>query len=74
MPYITSIERSGIEKGFQKGQIMTFRQNILDLIELRFGEVPAPVRDRVNAETDLEKLQQWLRQAATCASLDAMSL
>src|SRR6266704_3565794 len=48
MPYVTSIEQYGIEKGMEKGmekgraegQLIACRQNILDLIEARFGAVP----------------------------------
>ena len=66
MPYVTSIEQHGIEKGIEKGQLMTFRQNILDLFDLRFGAAPEATRERVNAETDLDKLREWHRLVATC--------
>jgi hypothetical protein len=82
MPYITSIERFGIEKGRkqgraegrQEGQLLNCRQNILDLIEVRFGRVPRVIRQRVNTEVDLEKLRRWLREAAIISSLAELPL
>ena len=70
MPYVTSIEQYGIEKGMEKGQLIAYRQNILDLLEARFGTTPFEVRERVQAETDLERLRAWHRLAATCAKLE----
>ncbi|SPE62359.1 conserved hypothetical protein [Verrucomicrobia bacterium] len=82
MPYITSIEKHGIEKGMEqglrqgieKGQVMALRQNVLEVLEARFGTVPASVRERVNAETSLDQLRQWHRLAVTCANLEDFRL
>ena len=72
MPYVTSIEQYGIDKGRAEGQLMACRQNILDLVEVRFGAVPYDVRERVQAEADLARLRAWHRQAATCAKLEEL--
>jgi hypothetical protein len=41
------------------------RQNTLDVLELHFpGAVPASVVQRIQAETDLARLQKWLMLAA----------
>jgi hypothetical protein len=73
MPYITSVERHGIKKGIRQGmaegQLLTLREAILDLMEARFGAVPRALRERVSAETNLEKLRAWLRQVGTCPTL-----
>jgi len=66
MPYVTSIEQYGMEKG----QLIAYRQNILDLLEARFGTTPFEVRERVQAETDLQRLRAWHRLAGTCAKLE----
>ncbi len=78
MPYVTSIERFGIEKGLAEGmekgraegQLMAFRQSIFDLLEARFGAAPYEVRERIQAETDLARLRSWHRLAGTCAKLE----
>ena len=86
MPYITSIEQFGIEKGLEQGlekgleegrvegKLLTLRENVLDLLETRHQVVPYEVRERVNSETDLEKLKSWLRQAASCARVEDFKL
>jgi predicted transposase YdaD len=71
MPYVTSIERMGIEQGRQEGQ----RSLILRLLIRRVGVVPEPLTDRIEqlpiaqleslAEalldfTQLDDLVQWL--------------
>src|SRR5206468_2797412 len=70
MPYITSAEEFGIEKG----QLMNCRENVLALLEARFGAVPSSIRERVNAETDLARLKAWHRLAGTCAELVDFSI
>jgi hypothetical protein len=74
MPYVTSIEQYGIEKGLEQGleqgRVLNCRQNIFALLEARFGQVPSLVRERVQAETDLSRLTGWLRLAGTCARLE----
>jgi flagellar biosynthesis/type III secretory pathway protein FliH len=102
MPYVTSVERFGIEKGLQqgiekglqqgiekglqqgiekglqqgiqRGQMMASRQDILELLEARFGPVPERIRKRVDAEASMEALRSWHRMAATCAKLEDLGL
>jgi gluconate kinase len=45
MPYITSVEQIGIEKGIEKGE----RSMALRLLTRKFGELPDRTRDRINA-------------------------
>ncbi|WP_199303010.1 transposase [Oscillatoria sp. FACHB-1406] len=74
MPYITSVERFGIEKGrqegLQEGQITKGQRDILRILEVRFEEIPAQLRERVGAVKDLEVLEMLLVQAVTTQSLD----
>jgi len=74
MPYVTSIEQYGIEKGRVEGQLINCRQNILDLLEARFGAASYQLREGVQAETDLERLRAWLRSAGTCAKFEDFRL
>lgn len=78
MPYITSIERFGMEKGLQKGlseglakgRVEALRENVGDILEARFGMAPAKIRNKVSAATSPDQLKAWHRLAATCASLE----
>ncbi len=78
MPYVTSVERFAIEKGLQqgieRGRVIAGRQAVLELLETRFGPVPEEVRERVDAQTNLERLRSWLRLAATCPTLKDLRL
>jgi len=65
MPYITSIERMGREEG----RLQTLREDILDVLEARFGPLPSALRQRMSAVEDVSRLKSWLRQAVTCRSL-----
>jgi len=65
MPYITSIERMGREEG----RLQTLREDILDVLEARFGPLPSALRERMNAVEDITRLKSRLRQAVTCGSL-----
>jgi hypothetical protein len=70
MLYVTNAERFGIEKG----QIMAQRQSILDVLEARFGSIASQVRQRVEAESDLTLLREWLRLAGTCVNLEEFKI
>lgn len=62
MPYITPLERFA--------QARSRREDILDILETRFGTVPSSVRDRLNAINDATELKTLLIQAVTIASLE----
>ncbi len=62
MPYITSVERIGIEKGMQQGMQQGLQQGEAALIERqlnrRFGQLSAETLARLQTAT-LEQLEQW---------------
>ena len=61
MPYITSVERIGMEKGR--------REALVDILEARFGELPKTVLRRIAELSDLEKFRELSRLAATVEDL-----
>jgi hypothetical protein len=67
MPHITSFERLGQQKGLQEGR----QEAILDLLSVRFGDVPVPVVERVKALHEEAVLRRLLREAALLPSLEA---
>ena len=69
MPYITSIERLGR----QEGRRQALREGILDVLEARFGEVPYPLRERIETVSDEAELKRLHRQAALTPGLTAFS-
>ena len=74
MPYITSAERMGIQKGLQqglqKGLLQEAREMVLDAFDAKFGSIPSHVHEKVDAMTDREKLKQILRTVIRAESLE----
>jgi hypothetical protein len=65
MPYVTSIERLGI----QTGRLTSCQKHIIDILEIRFEVVPSPLRETINKLEDINQLENLLKQAVTIASL-----
>src|SRR5207302_548484 len=68
-PYVTSIERLGREDGLKEGIQRGLEQGLLDVLEVRFGEVPPAVGEAIRAITDPARLRALNRGAATASSL-----
>lgn len=67
MPYVTSAERFGIEKGRQEGELLLLTRQIT----LKFGELPAWARESLeNATTD--QLEAWAERILSADSLEAL--
>ncbi|MGH9937033.1 MAG: hypothetical protein ACREAM_12350 [Blastocatellia bacterium] len=64
-PYVTSWERIAIQK--------TLRANITEILEIRFGALPAEITKILGGIIDAEILQELHRQAVKCESLDAFA-
>ena len=71
MPYVTSVERLGMQKGFAQGQLQAAREMLLEAVATRFGEVSQDVTAAVQRLETVEPMRMLLRQALTCASLEA---
>ena len=73
MPHITSIERLSRQEGRQEGRVegrrLTLQENVLDIIEARFGEVPYTLREHILAVGDEAELKRLLRQSALVNTL-----
>lgn len=65
MPYVTHIERRGI----QQGLLQKSREAIIDVLKVRFHQVPNALIDEINALSDTLRLSTLLKEAATSHSL-----
>jgi hypothetical protein len=65
MPYITSIERMGIEKGLQQ-EAITILQRIL---AYRFGPINQATLAHLNIATK-EQIEYWIERTLDAKSLD----
>ena len=70
MPYITSVERIGMQKGIEKGLLEEGREMVLEALDERFGEVPDDVSNAVTKIEDRDRLKSLHRYAIRCESLD----
>ncbi|MYM30582.1 transposase [Duganella sp. CY15W] len=69
MPYITSIERIGMEMGRQEGRAEGRAEILLEVLAARFGGLANTVQARV-AVGSAEQLSAWARRAASATTLD----
>jgi len=82
MPYITSIEEMGRQEGRQEGRregrqeglregVINARQKaVLDALEVRFGEVPAAIREQLELIREEARLRSLLKAAIQTNSIE----
>ncbi|NEO52501.1 MAG: transposase [Okeania sp. SIO3B5] len=77
MPYITSIEEIGLEKGEQigleKGELKSTKESIITVLETRFENVPTNIVDAVNEIDNIQSLKQLTRTAVLIDSLESFA-
>ena len=74
MRYVTSVERlakeEGIEEGIERGVLQNNRDNVIELLATRFGEVPSLTVDSVNKIDNVSVLKTLLKTVITVSSLE----
>ena len=70
MPYVTSVERIGMERGLQQGAQQGAQQTLLEILDERFGELPDTVSAAIHQIQDLAQLRLLHRQAIRSESLE----
>lgn len=69
MPYITSVERMGIERGLQEGLQKGLREALLDTLQVRFSEVPRSLASALDRINSVDRLKALHRTALTVETL-----
>jgi len=69
MPFITGIERQGIQKGLQQGILQKSREALIEVLKARFQRVPKPLRAKIETMEEVSQLSTLLREAAVVDSL-----
>lgn len=71
MPYITSVERMGIEKGIETGALQTWRLAIARMLTTRFEmAIPQAIADSLGTIESQDALEALFEQAIAVSSLE----
>ncbi|MGK7904230.1 MAG: hypothetical protein AB4352_23025 [Hormoscilla sp.] len=74
MPYrMMPCEQDAMEQGLNRGIMQKGRENIIDILVLRFSSVPSEIADRINKLSDASVLRELLQRSVTIASLSDFS-
>ena len=70
VPFVTTAEKIGMEKGIQQGILQASRGNLIEVLEERFGTVSQTLRSRLRAITDPDVLKSLHKKALNTGSLE----
>ncbi len=70
MPFITTAESIGIEKGIKKGALKTTGEAVIAVLETRFGFVHEETVKAIKEIKKIDILKGLLRKAITVNSLE----
>lgn len=70
--YQSDFARKYVAQGRAEGRAEEAARNLLTVLRARGFVVPDPVRERILAETDPERLERWLEKAAVASSITAI--
>ncbi|MGD9731519.1 MAG: hypothetical protein AB7U45_04990 [Desulfamplus sp.] len=68
------IKNKGREEGRQEGTILTIQENIIDILQIRFGNIPQTIVDKIIQINDLSKLKSILKQAVQIKEIESSGL
>nr|WP_242479252.1 DUF4351 domain-containing protein [Lamprobacter modestohalophilus] len=68
MPYVTTVEQAGIDKGVKQGVKQGEASTLLRLLEQKFGPEAAQVHRKRIETAELEQLDTWLGRILTAES------
>ncbi|WP_017716040.1 Rpn family recombination-promoting nuclease/putative transposase [Kamptonema formosum] len=69
MPLLSRIEQRAMQAGIERGIQQNARESVIEILEMRFEEVPAQLREAINRIEDAALLKQLHRQAVTIGSV-----
>ena len=70
MPYVTSVEKIGIEKGMQQGMLLDAQDMLIEVLTERFGGVSGELSEQIKRIDSRERLKNLIRQALRVKSFD----
>ena len=73
MPFLSRIELDAQQEGLQQGlqqSWQTLRETVIEVLEMRFVEVPPELSEVLNGIEDVSVLKQLLKQAIAIPSIE----
>jgi len=65
------IRDKGMQQGIQQGIIQTTKENIIEILELRFGKISPEIIDKINQINDPAKLKELLKKGIQIKEFDS---
>ena len=62
--------KRGRKEGMEKGRLQALREDVLEVLHIRFGPVPSKISRRIGGEENPAKLKSLHRRALGCAKAD----
>ena len=72
--FIDKYIEQGRNQGISRGQLEGLREAVMEILEVRFGNLAGAIQKKINSCTDLGKLKKVLRQAVLIGSPDELDL
>lgn len=69
MRFLSRIEEDAIEEGIQRGILQAVRGDVIEILQMRFQEVPPEFSEALNKINEVSILKQLHRQAITVSSI-----
>lgn len=63
----------GRQEGRQEGQILMQQQDVLEVLEIRYGTIPELIRNSIQKLADKVRLQELHRLAVQCKTMEEFS-
>jgi len=63
-------EHQGIEKGIEQGEIEMARKMLLNLLTIKFTQIPEEIPQRIESINSVETLEQLFNQTMQCHDLE----
>ena len=68
--YFNESLEKGMKQGMEKGSIQTMKASVLQILTLRFKNVPQDIQDSINDKNDLVVAQSLHESAILAQSID----
>ena len=64
------IREKGMQQGMQQGIIQKAKEDVIEVLELRFGKISPKIIDKINQTNDPAKLKELLKKGVQVKEID----